>query len=349
MLLLVAGELPEPLQHLVHRHAGNEDGPRPVVDLAVRHVDFRSARRRPIDACHGNRAAARPAPPVRLAETVEGEERRARRCGAVVARIGRTLVDSPGLDRCRLELRAVGGGGVRRHRVEHHHGDGGATAATRRKTSHSLAPKLASEQIRIETMFAASVSMPRVPANTRISTRLPATEIEPVRELEAAQAPIDVPPGRRPAIAPGPPFVPAEIVQHRGFDGDHRRPEIVQRGQPRQHAQHGELQPGAERADAVESEPAVEAAGVLHASEGVNGRRIGSAALAQLHFLERFRPVTAEQARQRPIGEQPALRSGTGRSSWLRCARRRSAARDRRRPGRVCRTCRGPPSPAGTR
>ena len=54
-----------------------------------------------------------------------------------------------------------------------------AATAARRKTSHSLAPKLASEQITIETMFAASVSIPSMPANTRISTRLPATEMRP--------------------------------------------------------------------------------------------------------------------------------------------------------------------------
>ena len=144
--------------------------------------------------------------------------------------------------------------------------------------------------------------------------------------------------------------MPAEIVQHGGFDGNGRRPEIVNApaaNEPARH--HRQLQPRPQGADAIEPDPPLKA---RNSSMPVKARNGGESAQPRLRRSPFLRAFSASPGRAAATARGPTAagrRSGSGRSSSPRCARRRCAAPARRRPGTACRICRAPPCPAGRR
>ena len=96
-------------------------------------------------------------------------------------------------------------------------------------------------------------------------TRLPASEIAPFSRWKTHDPPGDIAARAGRAVAPRPPLVPDEIVQHGGFHGNRRGGQVVKPHPAHEKRQHGELDGHTQHSDAVEGQPAVPGSRGSHA------------------------------------------------------------------------------------
>ena len=204
-------------EHVLERHAGDEDCPGPVVDAAVGHRRFGRARREGRDPGHRHLSVhGLPAPPWSQLERVVHEERLAR-CRSPVPVVDLTRVPLPRRDRRRAQL---GSGHVLRPRCrrgegthDHEHAGNGRGRCLEHEhlACHEVEHRADADSDdvggdRIDAKRAAEDRHDREVAEQRHRAVQQVKPDEPARDRRSRWAG---------PIAPGPALMPDEIVQYR--------------------------------------------------------------------------------------------------------------------------------------